>query len=735
MRDISYILSGLILVLASCLPSLAEGDPVAHVDPFIGTAGTGHTTPAACVPYGLVQAGPDTGSIGWKYCSGYDYADSRIVGFSQTHLNGTGWMDLGDVRLMPVPQDVDGPTAVAFSSRFDKASESASCGYYAVRLDDVRAKVEISASERVAIYRMTFDASSKVSLIADLQHGFVCNRQAAADYVRQADVKVVPDNEISGSRMTSGWVTRTCGFVVRFNRPYSDCVELPRAEGERAPRYMLTFDMGSDPELLVKVALSTKGPAAARRNMEAEMPGWDFEAVRAAAVQKWRAVLARAVIEGSEAQKKTWYTSLYHLCFQPNLISDAGEAPHYSTLSCWDTFRSAHPLYTLVDPERAGQFVQTMLRQGRETGYLPIWTLWGKENQGMIGTHSVPVIVDWFLKTRDPSIDWKAAYGQIKDTLTRPHKGRFKEDWAVYDRYGYYPMDATYGAYRGRAVVGETVSRTLECSYDDACAARMAKALGYGADAEFFARRANYWTNVFDVTTGFVRGRRTDGTWREPFDPYAFGHGSETANDFTEGNAFQYTWHVLQDPQGLIRALGGRERTAERLDALFSAADRGGFRSPDISGLIGQYVHGNEPSHHVIYFYTLAGRPDLAADRIREVCDRFYLPKPDGLCGNDDCGQMSAWYLFSAMGFYPFDPCGGEYVIGAPQVPRATLSLPDGRLFTVVAKDLSAVNRRVNSVRLNGRPVGGWLIRHADILKGGELVFEMGPARPRAICK
>ena len=368
-----------------------------------------------------------------------------------------------------------------------------------------------------------------------------------------------------------------------------------------------------------------------------------------------------------------------------------------------------------------------MLRQGKETGYLPIWTLWGKENQGMIGTHSVPVVVDWFLKTGDPSIDWDAAYEQVRETLTRPHVNRDKENWDIYDRYGYYPMDAVYGSYRGRQIVGETVSRTLECSYDDACAARMAKVLGRGEDAAFFEKRANSWTNVLDVSSGFARGRKTDGRWREPFDPYAFGHGAETVNDFTEGNAFQYTWHVLQDPQGLIRALGGAEKTVERLESLFRTDDRGVCKSPDISGLIGQYVHGNEPSHHVIYFYTLAGRPDLTADRIREVCDRFYLPKPDGLCGNDDCGQMSAWYLFSAMGFYPFDPCGGEYVIGAPQVPKAMLSLLGDRTFTMIAKNLSADNRYVKSVTLNGKAVTDWKIRHADILHGGELVFDMGP--------
>ena len=685
----------------------AEDDPVAFVDPFVGTAGTGHTTPAACVPFGLVQAGPDTGCIGWKYCSGYNYRDDRIVGFSQTHLNGTGWMDLGDVRLMPVPADVTGTNAVSYSSRFGKSDERASCGYYDVRLDDVGTRVEVAASEHVALYRLTYDNPANASLVVDLQHGLVESRRNAVDYVKKADVSVVSGREICGVRTTECWVERTCGFVARFDRPYLSCVELPRQPGERAPRYRLTFDLGEKHELLVKVALSAKDASAARKNLETEVPGWDFDSVRMIAERRWREILSRATVEGTAAQKKTWYTSLYHLCVQPNLISDVGDEPYYSTFSCWDTFRAAHPLYTLICPERAGAFVKSMLRLGRETGYLPIWTLWGKENQGMIGTHSIPVIVDWYLKTKDPTIDWKSAYDQIKDTLTQCHEGRAKEDWALYDKCGYYPIDGKYGLYRGQPVVGETVSRTLECSYDDACAARMAKALGREEDTAFFERRANYWTNVFDAASGFVRGRKKDGTWREPFDPYSFGHGSETANDFTEGNAFQYTWHVLHDPQGLIRALGGAAKTVERLDSLFRADDRSGRRSPDISGLIGQYVHGNEPSHHIIYLYTLAGRPDLAAARIREVCDRFYQSKPDGLCGNDDCGQMSAWYLFSAMGFYPFDPCGGEYVIGAPQLSRVILRLPDDRQFVI---------------RASGKGRGG-VLRHAEILSGGEVEF------------
>ena len=720
-------MSGVALLLSAVLLALA--DVTSFVDPFIGTAGTGHTTPAACVPYGLVQAGPDTGSVGWKYCSGYQKEDERIIGFSQTHLNGTGWMDLGDVRLMPVPVDLPPTQAADYSSSFEKSSEIATCGYYSVRLLDCAAQVEVTASDRVAFYRLTFDDLSRKCLIVDLQHGFVDNRQTAASYVKEADVKVVESSAITGCRTTECWVRRTCGFSVVFSQPFEECVELPRKGGEKAPRYRISFGATGSREILVKIGISTKSAAAAMENIRGEVPGWDFEAVRRSARMRWNELLSRTVVAGTDEQRANWYASLYHLCVQPNVISDFGKAPHYSTFSCWDTFRAAHPLYTIVDPEHAGDFVRAMLRQGRTTGFLPVWTLWGVENQGMIGTHSIPVIVDWFLKTRDPDVDWNAAYEQVRDTLVRRHPNRAKENWDLYDRYGYYPYDALNGTYSGRRIKGESVSRTLECAYDDACAARMARVLGQERDADFFERRSHFWKNVFDPAVGFARGRNAAGEWREPFDPYAFGHGPETANDFTEGNAFQYTWHVLHEPQELIRLLGGQEGTVGRFEGLFAERDKAGYRSSDITGLLGQYVHGNEPSHHVIYYAALAGRPDLTARRIREVFDRFYRPRPDGLCGNDDCGQMSAWFLFSAMGFYPFDPCGGEYVIGAPQLPRMEIKVKGQRgecnSFVVVARNLSQENKYVKSVTLNGDPVKNWKIRHSDIVKGGELVFEM----------
>ena len=736
----------------------SQDDPAKWVDPFVGTSGTGHTFPSACVPLGLVQAGPDTGNGTWEYCSGYRYDDKTIYGFTQTHLNGTGATDLGDVLLLPLSGN--GEWGMENGMSFDKATEVAEPGYYAVTLDG-GIRVEIAAAEHSAIYRIR--GKEKMRILVDCASGI--SKRGRMIWITSSDVKLVGNSGLSGRNHRRQWVERDYSFVVRFSRECAAVAELPKEDGVVAPRYIFDFDADKD-ALLIKVALSAEGDAeAAARNLDAEIPAWDFDAVKDAAREKWNAVLSRAKVEGDDNQKRNWYTSLYHLFIQPNNIANVGAKPFYSTFSTWDTFRAAHPLYTILAPDMAAKFVDSMLEQGRRTGYLPIWTLWGKDNQCMIGTHSVPVIVDWFLKeckiecekfsdnchscsqitntnsarstcsTRQNnpvnSVNpvkkqyWLAAYAQIKDTLTKSHPGRRKERWDLLDKYGYYPFDE---------IRGESVSRTMECAYDDWCAGVMAQRLGFADDAAFFFKRSENWRNVFDPSMGLVRGKDTNGKWREPYNPYALGHGADTANDFTEGNAFQYTWHVMQNPEGLIDAMGGRDAFVKKLDSLFSAPSKtdGMGDILDVTGLIGQYVHGNEPSHHVIYFYPQVGHPEKAAERIREVFDRFYMPKPDGLCGNEDCGQMSAWYLFSAMGFYPFNPCGGEYVIGAPQVPKAELKIENGeceigerKVFTIIARNLSNENKYVKSATLNGKLITDWKIRHADIMAGGELVFEM----------
>ena len=707
--------------LALCASAAEAAGCCDYVDPFIGTAGTGHTFPSACVPFGLVQAGPDTGNGDWAHCSGYSYEDKSIYGFSQTHLNGTGCPDLGDVRILPFTAE-----SVPGSVPYDKASERAKPGFYAVTLAG-GVKVEASATERCAIYRISYPKGAKSRLLVD-PRWCITRRQHASDCIRSVDVAPDGRTGVTGKVVVNNWVERTYAFKTEFSRPFLSEKDL-----------VFDFGASSGEPLVVKVALSALGGVSdAARNLAAEIPGWDLDRVAAAADAKWSKMLSCVAVEGSDDQKRNFYTSLYHLFIQPNNIADAGHKPFYSTLSTWDTFRAAHPLYTILVPEKAAEFVDSMLEQGRRTGYLPIWTLWGRDNQCMIGTHSIPVIVDWFLKDyfsrkeRKEHKDfadsasfaakkqyWLAAYEQIKETLTKRHEGRYKERWDLLDRHGYYPYDV---------IRNESVSRTLECAYDDWCAAQMAAKLGHEEDAEFFRRRSENWRNVFDPSLGLMRSKDSKGNWRDPFDPSAVGYGE--GYDFTEGNSYQYTWHVMQNPDGLVAAMGGREAFVKRLDWLFERPEVVKGEVFDVTGLIGQYVHGNEPSHHVIYFYTLVGERDKAARRVRDVFDRFYPPKPDGLCGNDDCGQMSAWYVFSALGFYPFNPCGGTYVLGAPQIPKATVSLAGGKALTVVARNLSAENKYVKSVTFNGKPLDK-TIEHADLMSGGELVFEMTNAARR----
>ena len=680
------------------------------VDPFVGTSATGHTFPGACVPFGMVQASPDTGTGSWDYCSGYRYEDKSIRGFSQTHLNGTGGTDLGDVLILPFSGDLESRD---WKECIDKKSETASPGYYAVTLKESNIRAEVTATEHAALYRFRYDGKGPARLLYDGQWGLVY-KGVLPRYVREFSFELDGKKGFHGMRKTYCWTDRTTAYKVEFSRMCTRVEKLPKRSGtEKGDRYVFDFDLKQGDVLCVKVALSRTNAEAAGRNLDAEIPDWDFGRVRRSAERKWNDIFDRASIEGTDDQKRNWYTALYHLCMQPNNVADAGKKPFYSTFSCWDTFRAAHPLYTLLYPDTVPSMIDSMLEQGRITGFLPIWPLWGVDTVSMIGVHSVPVIVDAYLKGFP--FNHTEAYRQIKDTLTSKHR-RVKENWDVYDKYGYYPYDL---------VKGESVSRTLECGYDDWCASLMAAKLGYDEDAAFFLKRSRYWRNVFDPAVGMVRGRDSKGNWRTPFNPYAFGHGAGRDNDFTEGNAFQYSWHVLHDFDGLVEALGGKKAALEKLKKLFKESDVTTGAPPDVTGLIGQYVHGNEPSHHVIYLFTLLGRPDLAAEYVREVFDRFYLPKPDGLSGNDDCGQMSAWYLFSAMGFYPVDPCGGEYVLGAPQMPQVTLKLESGRTFTVKAKNFSEKNKYVASVALNGKIVTDWKIRHEDIVKGGELVFEM----------
>ena len=703
------------------------------VRPEIGTGGNGHAFPGAAYPFGLVQAGPDTGCDGWGHCSGYRFEEKEIKGFSQTHLSGTGCTDLGDFLFFPYcgPSREDG-----FSSDFDKGSETMEPGYYAVDLGRSRTRVEVSVSPHCAIYRFTFLDGGGANIMFD-------NQWAIGDPGRDQmhDVKISDDGRrrFEGEKRRWGWVHRTFAFSLEFDRDWSGFSDLPATGGRRdAGRRNFRFDMKRGETLTMKIGLSSVSPGKARRNLDAEIPGWDFAKTKADARAAWNGMLSKMTAKGGAAELETFYTALYHLFLQPVNMADVdGEyrgdedivkkspcGEYYSTFSFWDTFRAANPLYTILVPEKIAPMVASCVEHQSIAGFLPIWALWGKDNQCMIGTHSIPLLADAYFKGLLGGNDPERVYRAIRATLRENHPRRQKENWDVLDRYGYYPFDK---------IRSESVSRLLECAYDDWCAAKMAKALGHADDARFFAKRAGYWKNVIDPSTGFARGRDSAGNWREPFNPFALGHDASRENDFTEGNSWQWTWHVLHDPEGLAAALGGKAKAASKLEALFAQPEKAegmGFTS-DVTGLIGQYAHGNEPGHHTAYLFRYFGKGWRTEELVREICDKFYRAAPDGLCGNEDCGQMSAWYLLSAAGFYPLNPASGEYVLGAPQLPKVSFDVGNGKRFTVLAKNLSRENKYVKSVRLNGRPLAGFVLRHKDVAKGGKLEFEMSPVRER----
>ena len=632
----------LFAAMAALATAASARDVLEYVDPFIGTQGVGHTTPAAAYPFGMVQPGPDTGLGGWERCSGYQYRDKEIERFSQTHLSGTGCSDFSDVGFMPFTGDIGVAQKRGFRLTIDKSKEKATPGYYGVELEG-SVKVEATCTEHVALYRITFlKDGAKLLYDQSWAHG----RVAAAD------IRPMKDRKVSGHvGDRRGWPDRQYYFAWELSvAPTAEQVVEYIGE-DRVPKFVYSFDnLKAGDTLFLKASLSRTSEEGARRNIDAEVPGWDFDGVLKAAEEKWRGLVSRIDADGTEEQLKALYTSVYHLCFQPNRLSDVGEEPIYSTFSCWDTYRAAGPLYTLLTPEYVPAFINSMLWHFDQNGFLPVWTLWGRDNQCMIGDHSVPMVVDAYLKGFK-GVDWERAYYCVKTSLTH-NRRRHKARYDLIEKYGYYPCDI---------VKDESVSRLLEDCYDQACAARFAKALGKEEDAKFFRDRSLNWTNVFDAATGFMRGKDAEGKWREPFDPYKVSHIAHC--EYTEGNAFHWNWHVMQDPDLLIEMLGGKEKALPRLEELFTLDSKKGTDAiPDVTGLIGQYCHGNEPSHHVIYFFTKLGRPDLTKKYVHEVMATQYGVTPDGVCGNDDCGQMSAWYIFGALGYYPFDPCGGEYV-------------------------------------------------------------------------
>lgn len=656
-----FIRAGLSLVL---MLSYAVGHAQRNVDfadPFIGTDYTGHTFPAASCPLGMVQPGPDTGNYLWKYCSGYNHADSLILGFSQNRLNGTGVPSLCNVLLMPF----SGACRADYSSR--KQNEKAGAGYYSVSLPDNGVDVDITCSERVSCYTFDFHASDSSEparkLFVNFQNVQKRDRTSSPSmrgFVLDWEGKQVDEYTFAGHLKADSWVEYDLWYRIVFDTPVVAVEAVCIDPQYKAPAMIVDFGKGPA-RVKAKISLSYTSAEGAVKNL-AEVDHWDFARVRENARESWCRIMDLIDIDAPDSMKTAFYTSLYHMYLQPNIISDFGDKPRYSTFSQWDTFRAADPLRMMLTPDVEADIVNCMIDAAAERGHLPVWDLAGRENYCMIANHAVPTVVAACLQGLE-GVDPERAYAAVKASLTQNHQ---KSDWDIYNRYGYYPYDL---------VKVESVSRTLETCYDDYCAALLAAKLGRSEDCEFFTKRSQYYKNLFDPSTGFFRGKDSHGNWNPDFEPYRYSHASHQGGDYTEGNAWHYLWHVLHEPSQLMQMLGGKDAFVRRLDTLFDVSAPSSLtgEASDVTGLIGQYSHGNEPCHHVIYLYTLAGRQDKAEQRLDEVFARFYLNEPGGLCGNDDCGQMSAWYIYSALGYYPLNPVSGEFVSGKKQVRGAVV--------------------------------------------------------------
>ncbi len=726
--------------LVVCLVAVSStnhaSDPTRFVDPYIGSGGHGHVFVGANVPFGAVQLGPNNFFQGWDWCSGYHYSDNVVVGFSHLHLSGTGIPDLGDVLIAPYTGDLkispgtrEQPDT-GYASRYSHDRESVKPGYYSVELLDYDIKAELTTTERVGVHRYRFPETDNAHVVIDLVY------ENGGGRAVEAHIKQVDDHTVVGYRKSTGWAKdQRVYFALKSSHAFDDFLifdgkqqfDSQQATGPSI-RGVISFAAPPD-EVLLKVGISPVSEENAEANIEAEVPAWDFDSIAAAAQDKWDDALG--VIEfqtDQEVTKRVFYTALYHTMFAPVLFNDANgeyrgtdnvvrEAKvfdNYSIFSLWDTYRAAHPLFTLTYPDRVSDFVESMLRIYDQQGKLPVWHLLGNETDTMVGYHAVPVIVDAYFKgliKTDPGRAFKA----MKASAMRDDRGmKFIKE------IGYIPSNEMH----------ESVALAMEYAIDDWCIAQMASALGKQEDHEYFKRRTSFYANYFDPATQFMRGKLADGSWREPFDPFASSHRRD---DYCEGNGWQYLWLVPQDPEGLIDLLGGDESFATKLDQLFTLeAVKTENASADISGLIGQYAHGNEPSHHTVYLFAYAGQQWKTAALVRQILTTLYTDQPDGLSGNEDCGQMSAWYGLSSLGFYPVNPAAGIYVFGSPLHREATLSVPGGKAFKIIAENNSPANAYIQSVQLNGKPYSKSYIRHSDIICGGELVFYMGPEPNRS---
>lgn len=726
MRRLVYLLATFILTANF----ISAQNLTRWVNPFIGTGAvesslSGNNYPGATVPFGMVQLSPDTREVpDWAQASGYDYNDSTIYGFSHTRLSGTGASDFIDILMFPTVSDKT-------KSTFAHQQEQARPGYYQVLLADEGIQAELTASVHVGVHRYTYPQGKEAKLWLDLDHS--ANKGSWNRRIIQSQIRLVSPTVVEGYRIITGWAKlRKIYFHMEFSKPiqYSELHDGGRKH-ENTPvingtelRGLFAFDLQQDRELTCKVALSPVSIDNARLNMSGEVPGWDFDSIAAAAENSWEKELEKIDVQGTDLQKTIFYTALYHTMIQPNTMSDvngeymaadyttrkvADNEVHYSTFSLWDTFRGAHPLYTLMHADRTPDFVKSMIRQYDYYGYLPIWQLWGQDNYCMIGNHSIPVIVDAVLKGI-AGVDEEKAYEAVRNSSMTSHPN---SPFDVWEKYGYMPEN----------IQTQSVSITLEQAFDDWCVAQLAKELGKQEDYNHFMKRSAFYRNLFNPETRFFQPKNDKGEWIEPFDPYKY--GANGGYPFTEGNAWQYFWYVPQNIPDLISLTGGNKAFTAKLDTFFTINHQSGELNDNASGFVGQYAHGNEPSHHVAYLYACAGEPWKTQKYVAHIMNELYNDSSSGYAGNDDCGEMSAWYVFGALGFYPVNPVSGEYVIGTPMLEKAVMNLPDGKTFTVKAPRKKGNEIYIRSMKLNGKKYTKNYITHQDIMNGGTLEFVM----------
>lgn len=724
------------LLLSVCafsltLATLQAGEITKYVNPFIGTGAidgglSGNNYPGATSPFGMIQLSPDTSEApNWGDASGYDYNRNTIFGFSHTRLSGTGASDLIDITLMPT-------SSGCTSSAFTHDEEKARPGYYQVMLKDENINAELTTTQRNGIHRYQYPAGKDAEIILDMDHS--ADKGSWGRRIINSQIRILNDHAVEGYRIITGWAKlRKIYFYMEFSSPIltSTLRDGGRVHENTAVingtnlHGCFRFGQLNGKPLTCKVALSSVSMENARQNMEQEAPHWDFDRYVAAADADWEKQLGKIEVKGTEVQKEIFYTALYHTMIQPNTMSDvngeymatdyttrkvANNETHYTTFSLWDTFRASHPLYTLLEPERVTDFVKSMIRQYEYYGYLPIWQLWGQDNYCMIGNHSIPVITDAILKGI-PGIDMEKAYEAVYNSSVTSHPNSPFEVW---EKYGFMPEN----------IQTQSVSITLEQAFDDWCVAQLAAKLNKDADYQRFHKRSEYYRNLFHPKTKFFQSKNDKGEWIEPFDPYQY--GGNGGHPFTEGNAWQYFWYVPHNIQALMELTGGTKAFEQKLDTFFTSTYKSEQMNHNASGFVGQYAHGNEPSHHVAYLYNFAGQPWKTQKYVSHILNTLYNNTSSGYAGNDDCGQMSAWYVFSAMGFYPVNPADGRYIIGSPLLDECTLKLAGNKEFRIRTIRKSPEDIYIQSVTLNGKKHKDFFITHQDIMNGGTMVFKMG---------